>query len=689
MDGISKKPGKIIGVSPTISRKLPYLASFFPEDVLASPFEQNIDALAVWGDKRPARLLKRLAGIRSLPVWQLEDGFLRSVGLGKNGAATVSIIVDDQGIYFDARHPSRLESLIGSIATDWVQTPQAAEALDVWRQHRLTKYNTDLYCSSFDRRPGVVLIDQVAGDASIPASGASCATFAKMLEAALQEFDTDRIVVRVHPDVAAGKAQGYLSDLAHKHKVAILDQGVSEFDVISQAEEVWTVSSQFGFNAILHGCKVVCFAMPFYNGWGLCADRSEGGIAEAARGRRSARPTAEQAFDAALLRYPRYADPIKGEPTDFFGAVERILDWRARADRTGHTVCFRFPAWKRRAANIFLGGPAATVTTTPRASAGAVRKLAAGATRLAVWGATPSRAFLDAVKETGLPLHFVEDGFLRSVGLGSDLRTPGSLVVDDRGMYYDASRPSLLEHMLENGLTPASAIAQAPALRQALLQHSITKYNIAAAHAVLPPSAAGRKVIVLAEQVPGDAAIASGGGDLDGNLDFAKRVRIDNADAFMIYKEHPDLVAGNRSGRLGPGKLADTVDLVVSEGDIAGLFAVADEVHVVSSLAGFEALMRDIPVTVWGRPFYAGWGLTKDKLAFPRRTRRLTFDELLGAAYIAYPSYADPVSGIPCNIEDFLHVLMRARTRPPPRFRKGPALQMIRFYRWLSGRAAT
>ena len=31
-----------------------------------------------------------------------------------------------------------------------------------------------------------------------------------------------------------------------------------------------------------------------------------------------------------------------------------------------------------------------------------------------------------------------------------------------------------------------------------------------------------------------------------------------------------------------------------------------------TSLAGFEALLRGKPVTTHGQPFYAGWGLTED-----------------------------------------------------------------------------
>ncbi len=41
----------------------------------------------------------------------------------------------------------------------------------------------------------------------------------------------------------------------------------------------------------------------------------------------------------------------------------------------------------------------------------------------------------------GIPLTYVEDGFLRSQGLGAARTTPASLVFDDRAMHFDRLRP--------------------------------------------------------------------------------------------------------------------------------------------------------------------------------------------------------------------------------------------------------
>ena len=60
-----------------------------------------------------------------------------------------------------------------------------------------------------------------------------------------------------------------------------------------------------------------------------------------------------------------------------------------------------------------------------------------------------------------------------------------------------------------------------------------------------------------------------------------------------------------------------------------------------TSLVGFEALLRGLPVVTYGQPFYAGWGLTRDHAPLARRTRRLSLDELVAGALLRYPRYVN------------------------------------------------
>ena len=72
------------------------------------------------------------------------------------------------------------------------------------------------------------------------------------------------------------------------------------------------------------------------------------------------------------------------------------------------------------------------------------RRLPPGSTLL-LWG---SQAVPVGIGEQCRVLR-IEDGFLRSVGLGVDLIRPLSWVMDGRGIHYDATRPSDLEHQLQ------------------------------------------------------------------------------------------------------------------------------------------------------------------------------------------------------------------------------------------------
>jgi capsular polysaccharide export protein len=86
-----------------------------------------------------------------------------------------------------------------------------------------------------------------------------------------------------------------------------------------------------------------------------------------------------------------------------------------------------------------------------------------------------------------------------------------------------------------------------------------------------------------------------------------------------------------------------------------------DEVHVMTSLTGFEALLRHKPVFCYGQPFYAGWGLTHDRHALLRRTRRLTLDELVAGALLLYPVYVSCQSRKRCTPEQALQELVAWR----------------------------
>lgn len=322
--------------------------------------------------------------------------------------------------------------------------------------------------------------------------------------------------------------------------------------------------------------------------------------------------------------------------------------------------CVGFTGWKKGSVAAFFGGDGVRITHLAADAALAAAERDGG--RLLVWGQKVGPAFEMEARRAGVPFARVEDGFLRSVGLGSDLMLPASLVCDPIGMYYDATRPSRLEAILEFAPFPPELLARAARLREAVVAGGLTKYNLGGTdYAPLVARAAGRPIVVAVGQVANDASIRLAAPVLSTNLALLRAVRGLRPDAFLVFKEHPDVAARNRPGWIGDRDLRGLADHVVRIGDMNGLIGIADEIHTLSSLTGFEALLRGKPVMTWGLPFYAGWGLTDDRLPAPRRHRALTLDMLVAATLILYPRYVDPVTGNRATPEEIVARIASAR----------------------------
>lgn len=308
-----------------------------------------------------------------------------------------------------------------------------------------------------------------------------------------------------------------------------------------------------------------------------------------------------------------------------------------------------FSSWKRPVVRNFFGG--AEVVFVNSAS-----QVPVGST-LAVWGLKPIRGKL----AEDIQLIRLEDGFLRSVGLGADLIRPVSWIGDRRGIYYDATRPSDLEHLLSTAEFPAELLRRAKTLRERIVASGLTKYNVGRAVWQRPKSAG--RVILVPGQVESDASLLYGAPGLRSNIGLLRAVREANPQAYLIYKPHPDVLAELRAQGEGEEHALTWCDEQVTDAAMGELLAKVDEVHVLTSLAGFEALLRGKSVTCYGQPFYAGWGLTDDQQPLLRRTRRLSIDELVAGALVLYPRYMSRVNGELISPEQALDELLAWRAR--------------------------
>lgn len=227
---------------------------------------------------------------------------------------------------------------------------------------------------------------------------------------------------------------------------------------------------------------------------------------------------------------------------------------------------------------------------------------------------------------------------------------PVSLAFDDVGIYYDPTRPSRLEHII-NAASELSNLdlERAKSIQDRIVTLKMTKYNLPKSPTTLK-AAKDQQIILVPGQVEDDASIQKGAGRIKTNLQLLNTTRKDFPDAYIVYKPHPDVEAGLRKGAAAD---ASTIaDFVATNSNMAELLEQVDRVATITSLAGFEALMRGKSVTCYGSPFYSGWGLTDDRGAkITRRKAKPSLTALIHACLIEYPRYWDPVTQEPCPIE--------------------------------------
>ena len=605
------------------------------------------DSVAVWGRSPYAARGEAIAAKTGASLLRVEDAFLRSLHAGRAGEPPLGLMIDDIGVYFDASAPSRLEQILASDPLDNADELKRAHAgIARMKEAQLSKY------ASYDRevpcpKAGYVLvIDQTRGDASVTHGRADANTFKEMLYYAQEDNPGARIVIKTHPETQAGYRQGYFSEADTSAKISLFDGAVSPWALMEGAVAVYTVTSQMGFEAILAGHRPHVFGQPFYAGWGLSEDRNPHALP-----RRGRVLTKAQLFLGAMIKAPTWYDAHNDCLARFetaLGSFEaEVRAWRE--DHEGWQAA-GMRLWKRGPLQHFFG----------RYKRVRFRNSSKDTGQAMIWAGKAQEG------ETRARL---EDGFLRSRGLGAALTPPLSLVLDDLGIYYDPTRESRLERLVAARATlRADQTERVRALIETICVQGVTKYNLKGQVPELPE---GQRILVPG-QVEDDASIRLGAGEICTNLGLLSAARAANPEAIIVFKPHPDVEAGLRPGAVAPQDLVGLADVLVENADAAALFGKVEEVWTMTSLLGFEALLRGLKVTTTGAPFYAGWGLTTDKGRVPaRRGRHVGLESLAHAALIDYPRYFDPVSKLPCSPELALKRLSEGG------FQRGPANRLL------------
>lgn len=378
-----------------------------------------------------------------------------------------------------------------------------------------------------------------------------------------------------------------------------------------------------------------------------------------------------QVFRSTFIDPFTYLDPFSEKQLSLLQVVEISRFWRNLIDgnRDIHAA-LGFAFWKRPTVAPLLWAGAADVPFVSEPTQ------VQGEVPVAVWRSRVSVAALKKLEAKRARLIEVEDGFIRSVGLGADCVPPLSIVVDRLGPHFDPGQPSELEFLLENGEFDSELLERAQRLRDLIIASGVSKYAAGAGRGPAHRRVIGRKHILVPGQVEDDRSMLTGGTDVKTNLELLRRAREQEPGAYILYKPHPDVEAGHRTGSVPDETVLFFADEVVRDSAISPLIDMVDELHVTTSLAGFEALLRGKRVTTHGVPFYAGWGLTRDLGPVPgRRTKRRSLNELVAAVLLLYPRYLDPETGLPCPPEVLIRRLSQTTSLP----RTGAVVRLRRF----------
>lgn len=461
--------------------------------------------------------------------------------------------------------------------------------------------------------------------------------------------------------LCASTAEGRKNVIAAAEGLGLIDRavmrGASDADIptFSAAADPWTLCA-----------RARCLVVEADDEWALVGALAGCDVRTIGAGRFSCLAEAgglERAVKAAMLDSWQYLDPFTRQPINALAAIEQLGEWRLLIESNRRfAAIFGVAGWKQVTTDPLLWDGTGPVRYRANLRADG---LAAGDTVLA-WMARTDAEAVTALSRQGIAVGEIEDGMIRSSGLGANCVPPLSIAVDALGPHFDPSRPSELEIILQTAEIDQALCHRAARLRETIVARGIGKYG-QDRDAAAAASRDSRRVVLVTGQVEDDRSVLFGGCGLD-NLRLLQAARALEPDAWIIFKPHPDVEAGHRKGYVPDTKVLALADEIDRTASMAALLARVDAVHVITSLAGFEALLRGCEVLTHGVPFYAGWGLTRDIGPVPpRRTRHRALDELVAATLILYPRYLDPVTRLPCSPEVLIDRIDRgqAQVRTP------------------------
>ncbi len=616
--------------------------------LIISEFKLDNTFAYSWGMKRSGEFLRKNT---TKKIVFIEDGFIHSFGIKKK-KIPLSLCFDNNGIYYDFDSTNDLKKFVKQKLSK-KNISRAKNIVELWKRYSISKYNFPSFIEP-PLSPYILLIDQISGDLSIDYGGANENSFKRMFEFALNNWPDHKIVIKTHPDVINYKKKGCIDSSKYTKENTIVIGDIGQINkLIESSSAVCVVTSQVGFEALIYGKEVHVFGRPFYSGLGLTIDHNTNNQEV------SKHISLEQLVYSSLVKYQVCVDPRTKKKCEIEEIMQYIHYLREASKFFPQDLeAINLTPWKARQINRFI-----YPVTGKRVKF--FTRFKSKMKNIIVWG--KNKRFKNYISQVD-DFISVEDGFIRSVGLGGELFPPLSLLFDKKGIHYDASRVSDLEDQLQNSNVNYNEKMRARKIVDLINKFKISKYNLRLTKNINLPNNTRNKVIIgVLGQVESDNSIIYGVPNntlQKTNFALVEQVRKDYPDSYIIYKPHPDTESGLRAKGIGDDSINLNADLIAYETSLEDLFNKVDKVAVFTSLGGFEALIRGISVITYGFPFYAGWGLTEDYLEHhiwaKRRTRKLSIEELTYITLIKYPFYSSIKFNCLTEIENIFEEILES-----------------------------
>ena len=275
-----------------------------------------------WGRKKSGLWATKMARLTNKEYLLLEDGFIRSFGLGVEGSPSFSIVKDDIGIYYDATASSRLEEILESYnfedSRELMRVAKEARAKII--EYRISKYNNfkDIDLSYLDNgKEKILIVAQTYGDSSLEYGRGNSFTTKEMMDDAIRNNPKAEVYIKIHPDVLLGKKDSDIEIETLPISCQVLTDNANPIELMAYFDKIYTKTSGMGFEALLLDKEVYCYGIPFYAGWGITHDKLE-------CNRRSKKLTIDEVFAGSYILYTSYYNPYLDKKSDILEVIKFI-----------------------------------------------------------------------------------------------------------------------------------------------------------------------------------------------------------------------------------------------------------------------------------------------------------------------------------------------------------------------------